>query len=154
MSKKEIFWLFGSLLGAVILSALFFGIQVLQLNGTFDINVHDTYFVVSNSHVLMLTAGWLFFWVYLVRMFGARFRNITANSIFIINGIFCIILLSLVIKPLNEYALSTGAGAHNLPINEDILNGVSLALSGFRIMIMVLVVLAMIKTKKKYIKNI
>ena len=154
MKKKELYWLVGTSVGVIMISILLFGVQVLQLNGTLAMNLHDTYFAVSNSHLLMLTAGWVFFWVYLVRMFGSRFRNITANSIFIVNGIFCIIILSLVIKPLNEYALSTGAGAHNLPINEDILNGFSLALSFFRIMIMVLVVLAMIKTRKKYIKNI
>lgn len=154
MKKKELYWLVGTLLVAVIINVFLFGIGVLQLTGSFDINVHDTYFVISNSHLLLLTAAWVFFWVYLVRMLLSKFRNITANSIFIINGVFCIIILSLVIKPLNEYALSTGAGAHNLPINEGILNGFSLALSITRIIIIGLVVFAMMKTRKQYIKNI
>jgi len=154
MKKKELYWLVGTLLGVVVINVLLFGVEVLKLTGSLDMNVHDTYFVVSNGHLFMLTAGWVFFWVYLVRMLRSGYRNITANSIFIVSGIFCIIILSLVMKPLNEYAPSTGAGAHNLPINEDILNGFSLALSIIRIGIIALVVYTMIKTRKKYIKNI
>lgn len=154
MRKKELYWLVGTLVGVIIINILFFGVQVLQLNGSFGINVHDTYFVVSNGHLFLLTAAWVFLGVYLVRMFWARFRNIAANSVFIVSGIFCILILSHVMKPLNEYALSTGAGAHNLPINENILNGFSLALSITRIVIIALVAFAMIKTRKKYIKNI
>lgn len=154
MKKKELYWLFGSLVGAVILSILFFGVKVLQLTDSSTFNIHDTYFQISNSHLFMSTAGCVFFAVYLLRMLRSRYRNITANIVFILSGLFCIMILSLIIKPLHEYALSTGAGAHNLPINEDILNGFSLALSIIRIGIIVFVVLAMIKTRKKYIKNI
>lgn len=154
MKKKELYWLFGTLIGVVILNILLFGVEVLQLTGSFDINIHDTYFVISNFHLLIWVAGWVFFVIYLIRMLRSGYRNITANLIFIISGLFCIMILSFVIKPLDQYALSTGAGAHNLPINEDILNGFSLALSIIRIGIIAFVVFAMIRTRKKYIKKI
>jgi heme/copper-type cytochrome/quinol oxidase subunit 1 len=79
---KEIIWFVGTLIVAYLLCDPYLTFN--SLESTVDINVHDTYFVVASLHILILIVVVVFFIVYLIRMLIYRFRNLAANSIFIV----------------------------------------------------------------------
>ena len=84
MSRKEIIWLVGTAGLFLVLTLILFGIEGFNINSTFDINIHDTYFVIANVHLVLLLFVFIFFTVYLLRVVRNRFKNITANLILII----------------------------------------------------------------------
>ncbi|SFR64121.1 hypothetical protein [Maribacter stanieri] len=84
MSRKEIIWLVGTAGLFLVLTLILFGIEGFNINSTFDINIHDTYFVIANVHLVLLLFVFIFFTVYLLRAVRNRFKNITANLILII----------------------------------------------------------------------
>jgi hypothetical protein len=84
--KKEI--LFS---GFVLL--LFYGIHGFPLNfnafledTTIDINVHDTYLVITNTVYLLLTLSFTFAVSYFVRVVSTKFQNQYANYIYLISN--------------------------------------------------------------------
>ena len=84
MSRKEIIWLVGTAGLFLVLTLILFGIDGFNSDSTFDINIHDTYFVIANVHLVLLLFVFIFFTVYLLRVVRNRFKNITANLILII----------------------------------------------------------------------
>ena len=84
MSRKEIIWLVGTAGLFLVLTLILFGIDGFNIDSTFDINIHDTYFVIANVHLVLLLFVFIFFTVYLLRAVRNRFKNITANLILII----------------------------------------------------------------------
>lgn len=94
MNKKEIFWILG--ITAVILSIyiLTFGIQGFKGSTTLDINVHDTYFLISNFHFIVLLSIISFFIIYFIRALKWRFKNLTVNVVLMISIILLIIVLT------------------------------------------------------------
>tara|TARA_R110001592_G_scaffold164565_1_gene398707 strand:+ start:112 stop:582 length:471 start_codon:yes stop_codon:yes gene_type:complete len=84
LSRKEIIWLVGTAGLFLVLTLILFGIEGFNINSTFDINIHDTYFVIANVHLVLLLFVFIFFTVYLLRVVRNRFKNITANLILII----------------------------------------------------------------------
>ena len=93
MRKKEIFWLIGTTILVLILNTLIFGIDGLKSDSTLDINIHDTYFVIANSHFIQLFGVLVFFGIYLVRTLRRNFKNLTANLILMISTILLILVL-------------------------------------------------------------
>jgi hypothetical protein len=79
---KEIIWFVGTLVVAYLIfdPGLTFNLQ----ESTIDINVHDTYFVMEGSHILILITVALFFVVYLTRILVYRLKNRTVNILFLI----------------------------------------------------------------------
>jgi len=79
---KEIIWF----LGTCIIAYLIFdpGLTFNFQDSNIDINIHDTYFVISSLHVLILFIITLGFIVYLLRMLSYKFKNLTVNIIFLI----------------------------------------------------------------------
>ena len=94
MSKKETFWLIGTIILVLILNTLIFGIDGLKPNSTLDINVHDTYFVIANFYFILLLGALIFFGVYFIRTLRRNFKNLTANLILMISIILLIIILN------------------------------------------------------------
>ncbi|MGB2759517.1 MAG: hypothetical protein WBC58_06130 [Maribacter stanieri] len=84
MSRKEIIWLVRTAGLFLVLTLILFGIDGFNSDSTFDINIHDTYFVIANVHLVLLLFVFIFFTVYLLRAVRNRFKNITANLILII----------------------------------------------------------------------
>lgn len=93
MRKKEIFWLIGTTIFVLLLTTLIFGIDGLTSDSTLDINVHDTYYVITNFHVILLLGVLVFFAIYLVRTLRRNFKNLTANLILMISTILLILVL-------------------------------------------------------------
>nr|WP_288932113.1 hypothetical protein [uncultured Allomuricauda sp.] len=84
MKKKETFWILGTICFILIIILWIFGIDGLTLESVTDINVHDTYYVIANIHLIVLLTTLVFFGVYLIRMLKRNFKNLTANLIFMI----------------------------------------------------------------------
>ena len=92
MRLKEFYWLIGTILLAFIVDFLFFGTDVFDPDATFDINVHDTYFVITNVHFVLLIFIVVIFVVYLARTIRRSFKNLTANLILMIATILLILV--------------------------------------------------------------
>lgn len=94
MNKKEIFWILGTTTVILILYILTFGFDGLKGSTTLDINFHDTYFLISNFHFIVLLSVIIFFVVYIFRTLYSKYKNLTANVVLMISIIFLIIVLT------------------------------------------------------------
>jgi len=102
LRKKETFWLIGTITFLLILIIGLFGIDGLKSDAVTDINVHDTYYVIANIHLIVLIASLTFFGVYLTRMLRRNFKNLTANLIFMISDISLILIFTFLISLVNS----------------------------------------------------
>ena len=98
MRKKETFWLIGTISFVLILIIGVFGIDGLTWESVTDINVHDTYYVIANIHLIIPMVTLIFFGVYLIRMLRRNFKNLTANLIFMISDITLILIFTFLIS--------------------------------------------------------
>ena len=106
-NKKEIYWLIGTILFILIFNFTFLGIDCLG-DSTIDINVHDTYFVITKIHFFVIFTFLIFYAIYLIRMLRRLFKNLTANLVFLILNIFAIILISQIISFSESFAEVAG----------------------------------------------
>lgn len=97
MDKKEIPWFLGTLVLAGILVLWIFGMDGLKPHAMTDINVYDTYYVVSTIYPVLGLVIAVFFWGYLLRMLLGKFRNRTANLIFLISDVLMIMIFTVLI---------------------------------------------------------
>ena len=102
MRKKETFWLIGTTSFILILILWIFGIGGLKSDSATDINVHDTYYVIANIHLIIPMVTLIFFGVYLIRMLRRNFKNLTANLIFMISDITLILIFTFMISLVNS----------------------------------------------------
>ena len=86
----------------LILILWIFGIDGLKSESVTDINVHDTYYVIANVHLIILIVTLIFFGVYLIRMLRRNFKNLTANLIFMISDISLILIFTFLISLVNS----------------------------------------------------
>lgn len=91
MKKKEIFWVIGIIIFALIIIFLIFDLDSLSPGSTINLNIYDTYLVMPVSFIVVLLLILIFFGVYLIRMLKGNFKNRSANIIFLIANIFLII---------------------------------------------------------------
>ncbi len=108
MKRKEVFWLVGTLFYVLGVSVVFFGIEVLNPFGSVDFNVHDSYFVMVNYHFLFLFGTLVFFFVYLARMLRRNFKNLTANSVFVVSNVLLVIIMTYIISMVGRIAVFDG----------------------------------------------
>lgn len=101
MDRKERYWLAGTLLFVIGLEALLFGAKMFRSDASLDINIHDTYIIITNDFFLFLCATLVFFCLYLVRMLQGSFKNVAVNLIFIGANISFILMLTLFISWIN-----------------------------------------------------
>ncbi|ARN71143.1 hypothetical protein BST91_05505 [Nonlabens tegetincola] len=102
MKKREKFWLIGTLSFVLILILWIFGISGLRSDSVTDINIHDTYYVIANIHLIIPMVTLIFFGVYLIRMLGRNFKNLTANLIFMVSDITLILIFTFLISLVNS----------------------------------------------------
>lgn len=86
-------WLSGALVVVLIVNLLIFGIEGLKDSSQFDINIHDTYFVFANIHIILILSVFTLFVIYLIRTIGRNFRNLTANLVLMISTLLLITAL-------------------------------------------------------------
>ncbi len=102
MRRKETFWLIGTTSFVLIFILWIFGIGGLKSDSVTDINVHDTYYVIANIHLIILIVTLIFFGVYLIRMLRRNFKNLTANLIFMISDICLVLIFTFLISLVNS----------------------------------------------------
>ena len=102
MKKKETFWILGTICFILIIILWIFRIDGLTLESVTDINVHDTYYVIANIHLIVLLTTLVFFGVYLIRMLKRNFKNLTANLIFMISDLTLILIFTFLISLVNS----------------------------------------------------
>lgn len=74
-SKKEFLWFLGTVLTSFLTLVLIFGIDGFKADETIDINIHDTYFVFSNTPFFWFLGALIFFVIYFFRMIRGKFKK-------------------------------------------------------------------------------
>ncbi|MFD0798229.1 hypothetical protein ACFQZJ_12225 [Maribacter chungangensis] len=116
MKRKEIFWLIATFGISIIICLVFLGLNCFS-SSTTDINVHDTYFIVEKNELSLLIIKLTFFFVYLVRILKRKFKNLTANLIFMIANFFMNISVVGLFSLIKSFARSTGVIENNMEKN-------------------------------------
>lgn len=75
---------------------------------TIDINIHDTYFVIESSNILILITVFVFYFAYLIRMLFARFKNTVINYIFLLSNFFMILVILYIIQTVKTLMVLPG----------------------------------------------
>ena len=86
-----------------------------RLHNTIDINVHDTYFLISNVHVFIALLITGYFISYQTRNLTIKFKNRFSNIIGLISNVLFIILLSIIISLLFQLK---NTAINNAPLDE------------------------------------
>lgn len=159
MRRKEIFWLIGTIAFVLITDILVFGIGELKAESVLDINIHDTYFVIANSHFILLFGVLIFFTVYLLRMLRRKFKNLTANLIFMISNILLSLIIVQIISVVNsvsEFPSTTGYPSLSGETVKQVGNGLgilTIILFIMQILLMILLAFCGFKTGLNYQRN-
>lgn len=90
---KELLWFCLPISLAFLFTILLFGITVFSEN-VIDINVHDTYFVLSPYIFIFLLILFTGYVVYLIRLFKPKSANNISNSIFIFYNLMTIVIIA------------------------------------------------------------
>ncbi len=94
MKKRELFWILGTVTAVILTQFLLFGKQGFVMDGTVDINVHDTYLIFPSYNIFLLLVSLFFFVVYLGRILRRGFKNKTVNLVLIIAAIVLIVVVN------------------------------------------------------------
>ncbi len=96
--KKELYWLIGTVTLILFVIVGVFGINGFKPDSTTDINVHDTYYVISTTHAIVLITPLIFFSIYLIRIFYQKFKNPVSNTVFMFSDIILIFIFTFLIS--------------------------------------------------------
>lgn len=83
----------------VLIAYLFYNPKLIWTNenSTYDINIHDTYFVIESKYILLLTIFTFLFLAYLIKSLYYKFKNTLVNCYFLIANLLFIISMSYII---------------------------------------------------------
>ncbi|MBR9847256.1 MAG: hypothetical protein GYB35_14665 [Algicola sp.] len=156
MKKKETFWLIGTISFVLILIIGVFGIDGLKFDAVTDINVHDTYYVIANIHLIIPLISMIFFSIYLIRMLRRNFKNLTVNLVFMISDITLILIFTFLISLVNSIRKIPGSTEYP-PLSGGIVenagngwNNAYYILLGIQLILIILLAVSGIKTGLNY----
>lgn len=159
MKKKETFWLIGTVSFVLTLILWIFGISGLKSDSVTDLNVHDTYYVIANIHLIIPMVTLIFFGVYLIRMLRRNFKNLTANLIFMISDITLILIFTFLISLVNSIREIPGSTEYP-PLSSGIVentgngwNNAFYILLIIQLILIILLTISGIKTGRNYNRN-
>ncbi|MBA6151612.1 hypothetical protein [Gelidibacter maritimus] len=159
--RKEMYWFIGSMVLILILNFIFFGSNAFSTDTTVDLNIHDTYFVIANIHLVVSLSVFLFFGIYLIRTLYRSFKNLAANIILMISIILLILIFtttySLITVLIQQSAgwtiyppLSAGAIEHEIEPAEHYLGVLKNLVYGIQILLLILLAFCGYKTGRNY----
>ncbi len=134
----------------LILNLILLGFDGFKPESNTDINIHDTYFVITNVHFFLLLSVLIFFSVYIIRMLKMNFKNFTANLIFMISGLLFIWVLTGIISIVNSHIQVTDTTEYNLTVTNNIFDNLSTVLYLTQIIIVGLIAYSGFKTGRNY----
>lgn len=136
-----------------------FGISGLKSDSVTDLNVHDTYYVIANIHLIIPMVTLIFFGVYLIRMLRRNFKNLTANLIFMISDITLILIFTFLISLVNSIREIPGSTEYP-PLSSGIVentgngwNNAFYILLIIQLILIILLTISGIKTGRNYNRN-
>lgn len=156
LRKKEVFWLLATILLTTVLYVVMFGVSGVDSNKTLDINIHDTYFAIANTHLILLWGVLIFFIVYLIRMLRGSFKNLTVNVFFMIATILLIVLCTQIISIVDSASQFSNpsdfseSGNLNTEDYENGFDSITKVLLTFQILLLILLVFCGFKTGRNY----
>ena len=143
----------------LILILWIFGINGLKSDSVTDLNVHDTYYVIANIHLIIPMVTLIFFGVYLIRMLRRNFKNLTANLIFMISDITLIFIFTFLISFVNSIREIPGSTEFP-PLSDGIVenagngwNNAFYILLIIQLILIILLTISGIKTGRNYNRN-
>ena len=143
----------------LILILWIFGINGLKSDSVTDLNVHDTYYVIANIHLIIPMVTLIFFGVYLIRMLRRNFKNLTANLIFMISDITLILIFTFLISFVNSIREIPGSTEFP-PLSDGIVenagngwNNAFYILLIIQLILIILLTISGIKTGRNYNRN-
>lgn len=119
MNRQEGFWLLGSILAILILLLWLVGPEFLNVSETTDINIYDTYFVISNLYASAILIFPLLFFIYGIRCLILRFNKTFPNIIFLISNFILIYLFTRIIASFSKFS-----GSYNVADNPQVSSGI------------------------------
>ena len=152
LKRKEIYWFLGTIGLTLIFTLTIFGLNGFKSNATFDINIHDTYFVIANFHLILLVFVFIFFMVYLFRTIRSNFKNIKANIVLMVVTILFILVLGKLIVMFDFFSSPTKNETISLDRNpvKYALEIISKVMLVFQIGLLILLAYCGFKTVRNY----
>ena len=129
-----------------------FGLGPLNIDANLSVNVHDTYFVISYFHLVILFSAFTFFVIYLLRTVVENFRNIIANLILMLSTILMVLVFGKMITMLDFFTGNEVNEAYTKSVSpvEEILGVLSKVLSLIQIGLLILLAYCGFKTGLNY----
>ncbi len=155
MKKRELYWFLGTLGLVLIFILILFGLDGFRLDSTFDINIYDTYLVMSNFHFTALIFVFVFFGVYLFRAIRNGFKNFTVNIIAMVTTILMLWVLDVFTTVLDILGLPYDT-TENRPLSrerhpvEQFMSVLSKVIRGLQIMLLVFLAYSCFSAGRNY----
>lgn len=158
IAKQEIYWFLSTLLLGLVLVHPLLGLDAWQEDATLNLNLYDTYFVLSKKEWVPLILICSFFTVYLTRGIVLKFKRITVNLLLIIATILTLVLINKITSTLHIFKTPVTSFGNSSPTDTDtpVANLLSMAaqvLFGVQIVLLLLLVFCGFKTGYYYTKN-
>ncbi|WP_194852049.1 hypothetical protein [Nonlabens antarcticus] len=93
---KELIWFCGITVSILLFTQFYCGIDLFAQNETFDINIHDTYFVLEQLYAFLMVSIPLYSIIYLIRMILNRFENNVLTMVYLFFNSLFIILMGII----------------------------------------------------------
>jgi len=166
LNRKEIYWFLGTIILALLVNLIFFGIDGYQSDFVFDGTNDDNYLVVPNTNFIALIIVTTFFTVNLFRAYRGEFKNLTVSIILIVSNVILILLVSEILSIIETYIaktsgwtiyppLSAGENGTNVSSSSNGTNffAISRGFFALQIMLLTLLVYTSFRTGRNYKSN-
>ena len=152
MLKREPFFLIFLVIVTAIIQFLVFGIAGFQIDNDIDINIHDTYFILSGLYMLLGIFTLLLFLGYGIKLLIFKNSGVIPGILFILS---CILIL-LFLSELNPVFNSQNLNIEPLGSNSAIFGNDTLikVLNSMRLFILILLLVVSLTTGKKIVQII
>lgn len=150
--RKEIFRFLATSFVALLLVLLLLGLDSFDAEATLDINIYDTYFVISKSQIIPLLFVMVFFVLYFFHVLRWNFKNLSINLIFLLATILFILVLGKTIAIMDVFNMvdSNGIGLDESNIISDVTRLASNMLFIIQILLLILLAYSGFKIGRNY----